>query len=95
MDNRPTAVKALPGYKLWIRFGDGVEGEADLSNLVGKGVFAVWNDAEEFEKVKLGPGSAITWSDEIELCGDALYLRITGKSPEEAFAGSKMEAVHA
>ena len=41
---KPVQVKALQGYKLWVKFSDGVEGEVNLSHLVGKGVFSKWND---------------------------------------------------
>ncbi len=81
----PIAVKALPGYRLWIRYSDGVEGTLDLSDLVGKGVFAAWENEQEFEKVHIGSGGEISWGEEIEMCPDALYLRITGKRPEDLF----------
>lgn len=41
---KPIQVKALPNYKLWLKYADGVEGEVDLAHLAGKGVFALWND---------------------------------------------------
>jgi len=37
---KPIQVKVLPNYKLWVKYTDGVEGEIDLSHLVGKGVFS-------------------------------------------------------
>ncbi len=82
---RPLEVKALDNYRLWLRYSDGTEGIVDLSDLVGKGVFALWNDQAEFQKVHIGPSGEIAWSEEIELCPDALYLKITGKKPEELF----------
>ena len=82
---RPIEVKPLEGYRLWIKYSDGVEGVVDLRDLVGKGVFALWNDYREFQKVYIGPGGEIAWGEEIDLCPDALYLRITGKKPEELF----------
>ena len=33
----------------------------------------------------LGPASSIAWSERIDLCGDALYMKITGMTPEEMF----------
>jgi len=36
---KATTVKPLPGYRLFIHYTDGTEGEVDLSHLVGKGVF--------------------------------------------------------
>lgn len=38
-----------------------------------------------FAKVKLGPHGAIDWLGELDLCPAALYLRLTGKRPEEVF----------
>lgn len=82
---RPLAVKALPGHRIWLRYSDGTEGEVDLSHLVGRGVFRLWDQPAAFEAVTIGPGRAIHWSDEVELCPDSLYMQLTGKSPEEVF----------
>ena len=81
----PVEVRALPNYRLWLRYPDGVAGEVDLSHLAGEGVFALWNDPREFEKVHVGPLGNIAWTDEIDICPDALYMEITGMSPEEFF----------
>ena len=35
---RPVAVQALPHFRLWLRYDDGIEGEIDLSDLAGRGV---------------------------------------------------------
>lgn len=51
MQYRIRAAEARPGYRVWIGFEDGVEGEVDLSDLVGEGVFRLWEDPREFEKV--------------------------------------------
>ena len=48
---KPIQVKALPNYKLGVKYTDGVEGEIDLSHLVGKGVFSLWNNHRAFQKV--------------------------------------------
>jgi hypothetical protein len=82
---KPVNVTPLGGYKLRIRYSDGVEGEVDLSHLVGKGVFGIWKDLRTFESVHIGPSGEIRWSDEVDLCPDALYIEITGKSPEQVF----------
>jgi len=82
---KPVEVKALQGYRLWIKYSDGVEGVVDLSELVGKGVFARWENYQDFQKVHIGPGGEIAWDEEVDLCPDALYLKITGKKPEELF----------
>lgn len=79
---RPTSVKALPNFRIWLRYSDGAEGEVDLSDLAGRGVFAAWNDQAFFNSVRLGAHGAIEWSPEIDICPDSMYLRITGKSVE-------------
>lgn len=81
----PIEVKPLDNYRLWVKFSDGVEGIADLSEFAGKGVFALWNDYREFQRVHIGPGGEIAWTDQIDMCPDAIYLRVTGKRPEELF----------
>jgi len=82
---RPTAIKPLDNYCLWVKFSDGIEGSIDLSDLVGKGVFALWNDYREFQKARIGSGGEIAWNDQVDLCPDAIYLKITGKQPEDIF----------
>ncbi|MBC8248131.1 MAG: DUF2442 domain-containing protein [Anaerolineales bacterium] len=81
----PIEVKPLDNYRLWVKFSDGVEGIADLSEFAGKGVFALWDDYREFQRVHIGPGGEIAWTDQIDMCPDAIYLRVTGKRPEELF----------
>ena len=81
----PVEAKPLDRYRLWIRFSDGVEGTVDLSELAGKGVFALWDDYGQFENVHVGAGGELAWGDDIDLCPDAIYLKATGKSPEELF----------
>jgi hypothetical protein len=82
---RPIQVKPLENYQLWVTFSDGVEGIVDLSHLAGQGVFALWNDYREFQKVHIGSSGEIAWGEEIDICPDAIYLKITGKKPEDLF----------
>ena len=82
---QPVEVRALEPYRIRLRYDDGVEGEVDLSHLVGKGVFAAWEDHSFFAGAHLGPARSIAWSDDIDMCGDALYLEITGMTPEQLF----------
>ncbi|HMG75719.1 MAG TPA: DUF2442 domain-containing protein [Pyrinomonadaceae bacterium] len=89
---KPTRVQALPEYRIYLEFSDGAKGEVDLSDLASNGVFQAWNDDDFFEKVHLGDHHEIKWKDEIELCADSLYLKLTGKSPEELFPKLRREA---
>jgi hypothetical protein len=81
----PVEVKALSAHRIWVRFSDGAEGEVDLSYLVGRGVFSALLDDRVFQQVHIGSGGAIAWSEEMELCPDSIYLKLTGKSPEDVF----------
>jgi hypothetical protein len=92
---KPVAVKPLESYRIWVEYSDGVEGVIDLSDLVGKGVFAVWKDYREFQKVHIGPSGEIAWGEEIDLCPDAIYLKITGKKPEDLFPKLRELSQHA
>lgn len=82
---KPIEVRALDNYALWLKYSDGVEGVVSLSHLVGEGVFALWNDYREFQKAYIGSSGEIAWNDEVDLDSDALYLKITGKKPEDIF----------
>ena len=79
----PTHVESRNGFRIWIEFDDGVQGEIDLSHLVGKGVFKAWEDRDFFEAVRLSPYQAIVWGEDLELCANAIYMEITGKTIDE------------
>ena len=88
-------VKPSTGYRIWIRFDDGTHGEIDLSDLARRGVFQSWTDREIFEGVRVDESGAVVWPGEIDLCPDALYLRLTGKTAEDVFPGLKTTSAHA
>ena len=77
---KPTKVEPRDGYRIWLCYSDGAAGEIDLSNLAGHGAFKIWNDRGCFETVRITPHGAIAWGKDVELCPDALYMRLTGKS---------------
>jgi hypothetical protein len=91
---KPIQVKALPNYRLYVKFSDGIEGEVDLSHLAGKGVFSLWNDYSAFEKVYIGKSGQIAWTDEIDICPDTIYMAITGKTLEQLFPNLKEDTVN-
>lgn len=92
---RPVEVKAQDEYRIWLRYSDGVSGEIDLSELVGRGVFRAWNDRAFFDKVYVSPHGSIAWSSDIEICSDALYGDLTGKSIEGSDKGVQPVATDA
>ena len=92
---KPILVRALPNYRLYLEFSDDSSGEVDVSDLAGRGLFRAWDDYNFFKQVHIGEHREIKWSDEIELCADSLYLRLTGKTPEELFPNLRREQPHA
>jgi len=80
-----TEVKSLQNYKLFLRFNDGVSGIVDLSDMAGRGVFEAWTQDRVFEQVRITELGALEWPGELDLCADALYLKLTGKQPEIFF----------
>lgn len=93
--HRITGVEVLEDYRLDLTFADGTRGVVDLADLAGRGVFALWNDYAEFRKVAIGDTGELVWSEQIDLCPDALYLKATGKKPADVFPGLRHEPTHA
>ena len=50
---------------------------------------------DAFAQVRIGSSGELAWGDKIDLCPDAMYLRETGKKPEEVFPGAGEEAARA
>lgn len=93
---RIAQISGLSGYKMFIRFTDGVEGVVDLSHLAGKGVFSIWQVPGCFESATVNPETgAITWKDGVDICPDALYMQITGKRLDEIFPNTLNPSTHA
>ena len=68
--------KVLDSYRVWLRFDDGVEGEAEFSGHVGKGVFTPWADYEFFKQARVGEhGRTLTWPGELDFGADSLWYR--------------------
>jgi len=75
---RVREVHALTGYRLSVKFNDGMAGEVDLSRVVMSdkaGVFAALRDPAVFDRVYLEYG-VVTWPGEIDLAPDAMHAQI-------------------
>jgi len=78
MRPRPIEVRALPGFRIWVRFADGSEGTVDLTHLVGVGVFAAFKQPG-FDRAFVSPDAqTVTWPGELDLDPDVLYAKATG-----------------
>jgi hypothetical protein len=90
-----TGFKVLDAFCLELVFDDGALGIVDLSDLAGKGVFAFWTDRKAFENIHIGSSGELAWGDKIDLCPDSLYLKATGKKPQDLFPLLSRESVNA
>lgn len=77
----PIEVKPLAKYRIWLRYSNGVEGEVDLSDLAGRGVFQWWDEDDHFSRVRIGDHGEVIWGDHLDMCPDSLYLTLTGELP--------------
>ena len=71
-------VKALPNYRLDVRFVDGTTGIVDMREMIESpeaGVFEALRSQAAFSRVYLSFG-AVTWSGELDLAPDAMYDEI-------------------
>ncbi|MCY4475802.1 MAG: DUF2442 domain-containing protein [Chloroflexi bacterium] len=91
MTIRPTKVKALHDYRIWIEFEDGESGEIDLAEFAGIGVFKAWEDRDFFEDVRIAPYESISWGEELDLCAVDLYMRLTGRTIDDV----RQQVIHA
>ena len=75
MAYRLIAAEARAPYRLWVSFDDGVEGEVDLSDIAGRGVFQRWTARpEEFAQVSVDETSgAPTWPGGLDVAPDRLH----------------------
>ena len=87
----PIAVEALDGYRIRLRYSDGVSGEVDLSDVAGKGVFEKWDKPGFFSRVHVTSHRSIAWDDDLELCPDSLYMEITRKTWSELYPETNAE----
>ncbi len=75
---RVCEVRALPDYRLSVRFLDGITGIVDLAALIASpeaGVFARLRDRALFDQIFVEHG-AVVWPGELDLAPDAMHAAI-------------------
>ena len=75
--HRVQKVQALPDYRLFVEFTDGVRGEVDLSERLFGTVFRPLEDPEFFRQVSIDEFGAICWPNGADLAPDALYKTLS------------------
>ena len=73
-------VRPVGGHRLYLRFEDGVQGEADISELIRfDGVFAPLRDEKRFAEVRVNPElGTICWPNGADLAPELLYAKLKG-----------------
>jgi hypothetical protein len=71
-------VKPEPGYRLFVRFKDGLAGRVRLRPEELTGALAPLADVQFFGRVLIDCG-AVAWPGEIDLAPDAMYAQIASR----------------
>ena len=84
-------VRPLDGYRLWLRFQDGVSGTVDLSGELWGPMFEPLIDKGLFAQAAIHPElETVTWPNGADLAPEFLYRavqhRVAGDPPEVAHA---------
>ena len=75
-------VKPAGGYRLYLRFDDGVSGVADLEPILlpFDGVFEPLRDRSYFEQVRVNSDiGTICWPNDADIAPETLYALVTGR----------------
>jgi len=62
----------LDGYRIWVRFSDGAEGEVNLANELHGTVFAPLKDVDFFKQFSL-EGHTLTWPNGADFAPDFIH----------------------
>lgn len=73
-------VRPLDGYRVFLRFDDGLQGEIDLEPLLTPfdGVFAPLRDPARFREVFVDCHT-VSWPNGADLAPEVLYSRVSGR----------------
>ena len=77
-----TDAKALPDYRLWIRFSDNTEGEIDLNNFItsdARPIVAALRDQTAFSAIRVDMDTVV-WANGFDLAPEFLYARVKARA---------------
>jgi len=77
---RVKRVRPQEGYRLFVEFEDGVQGEVDLSDRLFGPVFEPLRDLGFFAEVTVDEYGAVCWPNGADLAPDALYMQLAGQA---------------
>lgn len=70
-----TGAKALPDYRLWVRFSDGTEGDVDLKGLIesdARPVVVALRDPKVFAAIRV-ESDTVVWQNGFDLAPEYLH----------------------
>ena len=80
---RIETAQPLPGYRLKIRFNDGLEGIYPVEPEQRGGVFLKLLEAKIFNAVTINPDfGCVEWPGGIDLCPDTMHQAMSGSAAE-------------
>ena len=70
-----TSIKSRGGFRLWLRFSDGAEGERDFSYLLAEtgSLVKPLRDPAYFARAFTEDGSGLAWPNGLDLDAEALH----------------------
>lgn len=72
-----TDVRYISGFRLWLRFSDGTEGEIDLSSELWGPMFEPLADPAAFARVAVNPElRTIAWPNGADFAPEFLYRQV-------------------
>jgi hypothetical protein len=78
-----TDAKALPGFRLWVRFSDNAEGEIDLKDFVAsdsRPVVAALRDPVAFSAIRVEMDTVV-WTNGFDLAPEFLRAKLRTHAP--------------
>lgn len=72
-----TDARALPDHRLWVRFGDGTEGEVDLKDFIAadpRPIVSELRDVKVFSAIRVEMDTVV-WDNGFDLAPEFLYAR--------------------
>jgi hypothetical protein len=77
-----TDAKALPDYRLWVRFSDNTEGEIDLKDFIAadaRPIVAALRDQTAFSAISVEMDTVV-WANGFDLAPEFLYARAKARA---------------
>ena len=78
-----TDARALPEYRLWVRFSDSTEGEIDLKDFIAsdaRPLVTALRDQTAFSAIRVEMDTVV-WSNGFDLAPEFLYARARVRAP--------------